>query len=360
MQKTGQCLVNGMIRQISRRSVLGGLLAAGTLGATDGVAQKAGPSRPFTWAGTGGTWGDTLQSVFVDPFVASQNGLRVIHSAQLESVAAAKILASCGSAPYDVSDGPQADYALLNGGSCVSPYDTSIVTSLPDIFDEAKLGNYYAAFNILLFGMTWNTRQATKPTSFNDLALAKYKGKVGVPAYGWYGMTWLHAWNKVLGGTEDNITPGINAVADLVRKNDAVIVDNADHGTRLMDSGEVVIMPYWNGRTVRLQEANIPAAFEIVPGTVLVGSGFSIMQGTSYMQEAQAFVQSTLQPERQLAFTRWSKYPPANKTIKLPPELEGIAIPPGGLNKVAQLDWQKINEYRSPYLERWNKEVLNA
>ena len=51
-----------------------------------------------------------------------------------------------------------------------------------------------------------------------------------------------------------------------VSKNKAVIVENADHGTRLMESGEIVIMPYWNGRTVRLQEAKIPAAFELVPG----------------------------------------------------------------------------------------------
>ena len=57
----------------------------------------------------------------------------------------------------------------------------------------------------------------------------------------------------------------------------AVVVENADHGTRLMESGEVTVMPYWNGRTARLQEAKIPAAFEIVPGTVLVGSGFSII-----------------------------------------------------------------------------------
>lgn len=71
-------------------------------------------------------------------------------------------------------------------------------------------------------------------------------------------------------------------------------------------------------------------------------------------------MQSTLDPERQLAFTNWSKYPPASKKIKLPPDLESIAIPPGSLEKTAKLDWKKINEHRSPYLERWNKEVLNA
>lgn len=346
-------------RRMALKALGGTALAAGTLPGAGASAQGAA-GRPFTWAATGGTWGETLKSVFVDPFFAGQSGAKPVHSAQLESVAAAKVLASCGSAPYDVSNGPQADYSMLKGASCVEAYDPSVLTALPDIYDEAKEGDYYAAFNILLFGMTWNTKDATKPASFDDLGLAKYKGKVGIPAYGWYGMTWLHAWNKQLGGTEDNITPGMNAVAELVRKNKAVIVENADHGTRLMDSGEIAIMPYWNGRTVRLQEAKIPAAFEIVPGTVLVGSGYSIMKGTPYLKEAQAFVQSTLDPERQLAFTKWSKYPPANRKITLPSELEVVAIPPGALEKTAKLDWKKVNDYRSPYLERWNKEVLNA
>ena len=138
------------------------------------------------------------------------------------------------------------------------------------------------------------------------------------------------------------------------------MVENADHGTRLMESGELVIMPYWNGRTVRLQEAKVPAMFEIVPGSVSVGSGFSVTRGAPHSKQAQHLVQITLEPERQLEFTRWSKYPPANKKVKLPPDLQTIEIPPGALEKTARLDWKKINQHRSAYLERWNKEVLGS
>ena len=59
--------------------------------------------------------------MLVDPFFASQSGAKPVHSAQLKSVAAAKILASCGSAPYDVSNGPQADYSMLNGAPASKP-----------------------------------------------------------------------------------------------------------------------------------------------------------------------------------------------------------------------------------------------
>src|SRR6185369_12330968 len=144
-----------------------------------------------------------------------------------------------------------------------------------------------------------------------------------------------------------------------VKKSKAIIIENADHGTRVMESGDVVIMPYWNGRTARLQEAKIPAAFELVQGTVSVGTGFSITKGSPYTKQAQELVQMSLDPAKQIEFTKWSKYPPSHKKATLPPELEGIAIPPGGLEKTAKLNWKKVNDYRSKYLERWNKEVLN-
>ncbi|WP_291296889.1 extracellular solute-binding protein [Elioraea sp.] len=349
-----------MINALSRRSMLlaaSGGAAALTAGGIGNAQAQAG--RPFTWAATGGTWGATLDRVFVEPF-ARANRLQVLHAAQLESIATSKLLASCGSAPFDVTNGPQSDADLLNDARCLDALDPGVVRSLGDVYPQALEGNFYAAFNILLFGMAWNTREAAQPTSFRDLALARYRGRVAIPAYGWYGMPWLHAFNKELGGDEDNITPGIQAVADIVRRNRAVIVENADHGSRLMESGEVVIMPYWNGRTARLQAARVPAAFELVPNTVSVGSGFSIPRGSPYARQAQELVQLTLDPARQLEFTRWSLYPPSNRSVILPPELEGIRIPPGALERTARLDWKKVNDHRSRYLERWNREVLNA
>jgi putative spermidine/putrescine transport system substrate-binding protein len=315
-------------------------------------------ARPFTWAATGGTWGETLKRVFIDPFAQAHN-LQPVHSAQLESIALSKILASCGNPIFDVSNGPQADYDLLNDSKCLEAYDPGVVKGLGDIYPEAKQGDFYVAFNILLFGITWNTKEATRPTSYKDLLLDKYKGRIGIPAYGWYGMPWLHAINREFGGDEDNISPGIAAVAEMVKKSKAIIIENADHGTRVMESGDVVIMPYWNGRTARLQEAKIPAAFELVQGTVSVGTGFSITKGSPYTKQAQELVQMSLDPAKQIEFTKWSKYPPSHKKATLPPELEGIAIPPGGLEKTAKLNWKKVNDYRSKYLERWNKEVLN-
>ncbi len=345
----------------SRRKALAAFGTAAIAGAASPLLGRLAPAaaqaRPFTWAATGGSWGETLNRLFIKPF-ADQHKLTVNHSAQLEAVAASKIMASCGNAPFDVSNGPQSDYDLLFRSNCIEAYDLSVVTNLANVFPEARQGDFYAAFSILLFGLCWNTKEAQSPASLKDLLLSKYRGRVGIPAYGWYGMAWLHALNKEFGGTEDDIGPGIAAAAEMVKKNKAVIVENADHGMRLMESGEVVLMPYWNGRTIKLQEANVPAAFATVPGTILLGSGFAIMKGSPFARQAQDLIQLTLDPAKQLEFAKWSKYPPSNKLVKLPSELQAIAIPDGALERTAKLDWQKINQHRSDYLERWNKEVL--
>jgi len=52
------------------------------------------------------------------------------------------------------------------------------------------------------------------------------------------------------------------------------------------------------------------------------------------------------------------KYPPASKKAKLPPDLERVRVPDRDLAHAVKLDWKKINDFRSAYLDRWNKEVL--
>lgn len=346
----------------TRRDVLKYLGAApvGAALAGMGLSPPAqGDEAQFVWAGTGGTWGENINKFFIqESGFASKSRMKIVHSAQLESVAASKILASCKKGAYDVSSGSQVDYIMLNGAGCLEQYDPAIVTNLKDIYEQGRLGNYYAAWCLSLFGLTWNTKEASKPASFQDLWSAKYKGRVGVPAYGWYGMLWLHAVNKLNGGTEDNISPGIQAVSDLVKKNNAIILENADHGTKVMSRGEVVIMPYLNGRTYRMIEAGVPCQFEFVKGMVPIGNGFSIVGGTTNPAAAQQFINHTLDPELQIRFAQWAKYPPTNRKAVLPRDLEFIRIPDGTLEQASQLDWKKINDHRAEYLNRWNREVL--
>jgi putative spermidine/putrescine transport system substrate-binding protein len=343
----------------NRRSVMGMLSAAAASVALveNGIlAPASAAEEKFVWAATGGAWSEQLTSSFVKgtKFAAGTT----TQSAQLESIAASKILSANGAPEYSASNHGNAEVALLQAGSALQPYDLSVVTNFADIRDSAKIGTDYAAFCLLIFGLAWNTKNATKPASYMDMWKPEYKGRIGVPAYGYYGMYWLHALNKVMGGTEDDVTPALKLVSKLVREQQAVMIENSDHTARLFEQGEVVLAPWWSGRIIRLKEAGQPIGFEYVPGTLAVGSGFVVPKGAPQPRLANEFVNSTLDPQRQAAFAALTRYPPTNKKTVLDEKYKDVALPESAEANFVKLDWAKISATRAKNLELWNKEVL--
>ena len=200
----------------------------------------------------------------------------------------------------------------------------------------------FAPFVLIVMGLVYNTKEAQKPTSYQDLLNPKYKGRVGIPTYGWVGNSWLQVLNKTLGGNEDNVDPGIGFLAELVKKNDAVIIENTDAALKAFSREEIVIMPFWNGRTAVLQKQGVPVAIEYIPGSMLVGNGFPILKGGKFIEKMNQYVNVTLDGQYQMMMTKRFFYPPSNRNAKLPPDLEKYAFP------------------ADKYLDRWNKEVLGA
>jgi putative spermidine/putrescine transport system substrate-binding protein len=349
-------------REVRRRDFLSGLgLATGwMLSGSGALVIPAHAARPFTWATTGGSWGQDCQQIFLDQGgFAKLTGLSVRHAAQLEAVTASKIMTAGGRSLYDVSGNAPAEFVMLHEAGLVLPYDTALMPNYADVYEEAKVGNYFAAMVFEVFGLTWNTKEISiEPASFETLANPVYKGRVGIPAYGWYGMYWLHGVNKALGGNEDNITPGIQFAAKVVRENKAIIVQNVDDGIRLMEQGEVIITPFWNGRTNEMQANGTPVKFAVVQGTVEISGGFIILKGTPYHKEANEFVNITLDPKLQVEFSTRLWYPPTSRKAVLPPSLRHIQLNEAELSKITPLDWKKVVAHRADCLRRWNEEVI--
>ena len=325
-----------------------------------GLITPAAAERDFTWAAAGGAWGEHVDSVFVKggDFAATAK-VTPSSSFQLESVATAKIIAANGSPPFDVSAHGEAEVQQMREAGLVLPYDVSLIPNYPDISDTAKLADVYASTSFLLFGLVWNSKEVSKkPTSFEVLLDPAYKGRIGVPAFGWYGMYWLHGVNKALGGNEDNIDAGVRFASRLMKEADAVTVENADHGRKLFSQGEIVLCPYWNGISSQLHRSGVPVEFESVPGTLAIGTGYVILKGTPYREAANQFVNTTLDPKLQVEFSKWNLYPPTNRKAELPADLAYIKITEAQLAKTVKLDWAKVANHKADYLKRWNQEVM--
>src|SRR5258708_289941 len=358
-----------MTSDITRRqfqSVLGWGAASIAL-AELGLLRPARAEENFTLASTGATWGDGLRASFVDaPKFEEKNGIKVSWEHAIDSVFTAKAMASCGSPPFSTLAVLQAEANFLALGGCLQGYDLGLVTNYQDIIDSAKepprgtVKDWFAPFVLIVMGLVWNTKEAKKPASYQDLLNPKYKGRVGIPAYGWVGNSWLQVLNKTLGGNEDNIDPAIAFLAELVRKNDAVIIENTDAALKAFTREEIVVMPFWNGRTFVLQNQGVPVDIEYIPGTMLVGNGFPVLRGGKFIEQTNRFCNITMDGQYQMMMTKRFFYPPSNGKAKLPPELAKYAFPTDKEKNVVPIDYEKMNTYKSKYLDRWNKEVLGA
>jgi spermidine/putrescine-binding protein len=145
-----------------------------------------------------------------------------------------------------------------------------------------------------------------------------------------------------------------------MKKNQPIIIENADAGLKAFSREEIVIMPYWNGRTHVLQSQGVPVDIEYVPGTMVVAPAFPILKGGKFIELTNRFCNLTMDGEYQMGMVRRFFYPPSNGKIKLPPELAKYAFPLDKEKNVVKIDYEKMNAHKSQYLDRWNKEVLGA
>jgi putative spermidine/putrescine transport system substrate-binding protein len=356
-----------MTREMNRRQFQStlGWGAASIAFAELGLSRPVRAEENFTLASTGATWGEGLKASFIDAF-ETKTGTKVTQEFAIDSVFTAKAMASCGNPPFSSVAVLQAEANFLALGGCLQDYDPSIVTNYKDIIDSAKeppraqLKDWFAPFVLIVMGLVYNTKEAQKPTSYQDLLNPKYKGRVGIPTYGWVGNSWLQVLNKTLGGNEDNVDPGIAFLAQLVKKNDAVIIENTDAALKAFSREEIVVMPFWNGRTAVLQNQGVPVAIEYIPGSMLVGNGFPILKGGKFIEKMNQYVNVTLDGQYQMMMTKRFFYPPSNRNAKLPPDLEKYAFPADREKNVVAIDYEKMNAHKSKYLDRWNKEVLGA
>jgi putative spermidine/putrescine transport system substrate-binding protein len=354
---------------LSRRALIksSSALAAAVSAVELGHISPVHAEEKFTIASTGGSWQEGTRAAFVEaPALEAKFKSPIVFSGQIESVAVAKILAQPDNPPYSVTSHGDPEAILLADKNCLMSYDESVLPNYNNLFTAATipprsgLQAWYGSLMMLVWGLTYNTKEAAKPASWQDMWNPKYRGRVGVPAYGWYGMMFLHQINRMLGGTEHDVSRGLEAMADLVKKNEAVMLENADQTVTAFQREEIVIGPFFNGRTLGLQEKGVPVDIVYVPQSTTLGAGFVILKTTKFPEMANALVNASFTPEYQLIMSRRLRYPPSNKTTVLPPDMAAISISEKQLENTVRLDWVTINAGRGENLERWNKQVIGG
>jgi len=352
-------------REIDRRdffkyaaAIGGGVLMGGGIP----LPRMASAKPTFTLASTGASWGDGNRKVFVEKSGFQEKfDVNMVYHHAIDSVVVAQAVANKDNPIFDVHVAmlPNA-VKLYAAGAAVEELDFNIVTNWPDIYPQAKFKNAVGGFCFVNLVLVYNTKHVKRPESFKDLWNPKYKGRVGIPQYGWCGNFFVHGINKVFGGNEDNVMPGIEALADLMKKQKPIMVMNTDHAMKLFTSEELVLMAFWDGRTRMLQGRGVPVDFVWPKNFITFFNGMSVMKNSKVPKLCMEFVNTSLEPDQQVEFMKIFNYAPCNRKCKFPPEYEHVKVTEKELENSAVLDWIKVVNNMEKNMELWNKHVLGS
>lgn len=353
-------------RKPSRRQVLaqGLRLGAGAFASGVMINRASAAARELRILIAGGSWRDWFHETFAQPF-AQAKGIELTY--RLGLTFEPMVMAQRRSPQWDVIHQNQNTSSALGGMGLLRPWTADRIPNVAKIHEsfryEFLVGKVHTPY-----GLCFNTRQIRTPvnswTAMWDPAL---RGKVGFPAWNWIGNEVFYAINQTLGGTTENIDPGIARFKELFRSNQAKVVNNVEHARQLLLADEVWIMPHFGARTEQAAAAGAPVEFVIpregglswIFNTSLIGG-----RPQDSMTLAEEFVNTTLDAEKQLRFARLTGYPPTNVDAmsNLPADLAKLRMTDAEVQALGRLqrefDYNALFAYRDQHVERWNREVI--
>jgi len=341
-----------------RRAILGGAALATLTFSSRRVWAK---ETTFTIMTVGGSWGNAIRKIIAEPF-AARHGLTLAFDNRPNAQQLAVLQASRGNPTIDTIElgGPRLGQATAMG--LIAKIDPTIVKNHARVFPGLR-NDYWAARAIGPWALAYNTEVFKKEEVAEkgwDLMLdPRAKGRVAVPNFGWLGETWLHSINQPMGGTYQNLDPAFTFARKVVKDNGGLIMISNDQGMKLFGTGEIVIAPFWSGRTLELQRKGVPLGLAYPKGWSPYGFGFSVVDQGANATLAQQFVDAALSDEAQLTFARQFSYVPTLQDLKVPDDMPDSKISPALFDIAANLDYSEVAKYSDKNLERWNMEVVS-
>jgi putative spermidine/putrescine transport system substrate-binding protein len=333
------------------------LLAAGLLGAATASAE-------VTMATWGGAYGEAFKKHLAEPF-EKETGIKVnlVYGNSLSNYQ--KLVAQ--------KQKPQIDIVTLGSDVAVQGFQDGLFEAVdPKEFPQVNVakdkGLRYAdrklmflPFFMLSYGILYRTDLVPfEITSWNDLNDPRLRNKVGVSSPRHAGGAFLLMMNKLAGGSEGNVAPGLAKVKSL-DKNLLLIADGDAQQIQLITQGEVWAQTVVSGAVAGPVEKGLKARY-VVPkeGAVGILDVLGLVKNAPSSAEAKKFIQYVLTPERLKAISDELYVIPTNPDVPISPKVVQM-IGGGSSESLGRLVWfdekaQILN--RPKWIESWDREII--
>ena len=302
---------------------------------------------------------------FVFPAFEKANNVKVVVVPGTSTDILAKAQAAKGSAQMHVmvlDDGVMV--RAIGMGLCEKIKPSANLAALPPV---ARLKDDHAVgLTMGLTGLAYNAKVfADKgwaaPTSWNDLADPKYKGKVVVqsmPASS-FGLHAFLMFNRLKGGTEKNVEPAFKAWPTTIGPNVVEYIPNSAKVVEMMQAGDTVLFPYTATQAELMKAKGMPMEFAAPKeGAVVLLTAQCVLANNPDAEIAQKLVDYLISPEAQALAMENGSYNPVTPKAQLKGKAaEDQARMNGILKTAVALDWDVINAERPEWNKRWNRTV---
>jgi putative spermidine/putrescine transport system substrate-binding protein len=344
---------------MSRRSMLMSALTLGAMQVFPGLTRAQ--ARPLVFATFTGSWEQAHRDVIVPAFRKAANNAAVVLDPMLSVDQIAKVAAARGNPPIDVMLHDPGPALQAIAQDLVEAYPVAESAHYKDLIPVAQEPLGPSAF-FQVVGLTYNPeRVKTPPTSWEDLWKPEYKGRVGLTNMNsTLGTGFMVEIAKMHGGSEKDIDPAFKAI-DKLKPSLSAVASNPGALAALFQQGQIDISP-GNFNAIQILKARgVPVEF-VAPkeGAIAFKTTIHIVKNTPNKELAFKLIEAAISPQVQ---SRLMEEPylvvPTNGKVKMSGVVaKSLAKDQAELQKkfVFQ-DWKTINQSRSAWIERFNREI---
>jgi len=344
---------------LTRRNLMTSALTLGALQLFPGLSEAQ--AKRIVFATFTGSWEEAHRDVLVPAYRKATNGAEIVLDPMLSVDQIAKVTAARSNPPIDVMLHDPGPALVAVANDLVEPYPTDKSAYYKDLIDDAQLPTGPAIF-FQVVGLTYNPDKIkTPPSSWADLWKPEYKGKVGITNLNsTLGTGFLVEIARMNGGNEANIEPGFKAL-DSLKPSLSAVAANPGQLATLFQQGQIDISP-GNFNAIQIMKARGVAVEFVAPkeGAIAFKTSIHIVKNTQAKDLCFALIEAAMSPEVQ---SKLMAEPylvvPTNTKVKISGEVaKTLAKDHAEMKKkfVFQ-DWKKINEQRSAWIERFNREI---
>lgn len=312
--------------------------------------------------------GGTMEKTYTEhvfPLFEKETGIKVVVVPGTSTDILAKMQAQ--------KDAPQMHIAFLDDGlmfraigmGMCAPINQS--ATMKQLYPVAQFkDNMAAAVNMGMVGLAYNKKMFEEngwsaPDSWLALTDPKYKGKVVVQSApsSSFGLHAFLMFNRTQGGNESDVEPGFKNWKPKVGPNVLEYIPSSSKISEMVQTGEAAIFPLTPTGVGALKEKGVQVEYaQPKEGSVVLMVGECVIKNNSEPDLTQKLAEFLLSAPAQEAALQYGSQIPSNTTAKATKDKEAeLRTFQANMENARLVDWDVINEKRTEWNDRWNREI---